>query len=129
VEYTKRTLDMDPCDIAPAANSHEPALPDLDDQIGEPVRRNLPKTLGTPGQVAAGARFTIESLVAVFDMLRRLDERAQGKHRPGGGRPSSPDEDPASDRGGDSANDGALGPASSHHDAAELRDQEGANAS
>lgn len=84
-----------------------------DSRILSPSCRNLSTSSGNTGQDAAPAgpaRLTVESLIKVLDMLRRLDERAKADVR----APTHPtradaDADPAPDRAGGAGNHRSLG--------------------
>jgi len=87
---------------------------DADSSTGNAVCRNLSTPSGSTGQDAATpappTRLTVESLMGVLDMLRRLDEQA--KSRAGSltyQAQADADPDPAPDRAGGAGHHRSLG--------------------
>lgn len=86
---------------------------DADSSTRNAVCRNLSTPSGSTGQDAAPAdpaRLTVEALIEVLDLLRRLDERAKAGVR-ALTRPAEADADPTPDRAGGAGNHRSLGDA------------------
>jgi hypothetical protein len=98
---------------APDPKLHEPVPPDRGEPAEKRACRNLSTSSGNTGQDAAPAdpaRLTVEFLIELLDMLRRLDERAKADVR-ASTHPTraDADADPAPDRAGGAGNHRSLG--------------------
>ena len=85
---------------------------DGDSSAGHAICRNLSTPSGSTGQDAASpdtpARLTVESLVEMLDLLRRLDEQAKAGVR-ALTHPTQAEADPTPDRAGGAGNHRSLG--------------------
>lgn len=106
------TLDVMGTSTATGAEPPQTMPSNADSSTGNAVCRNLSTPLGSTGQDAASpappARLTVESLVEVLDLLRRLDEQAKAGVR-ALTHPAQTDADPTSDRAGGAGNHRSLG--------------------